>query len=75
MIDIPSPEEQLAIIRRGADELLVEAELVEKLKREARTRAYPISISRDVPNANAVFDKSEGPARLIAYCAALKAQS
>ena len=28
-----SPEEQLAVIRRGADELLVESELVEKLKR------------------------------------------
>ena len=33
MIDTPSPEEQLAIIRRGAHELLVEAELLEKLKR------------------------------------------
>ena len=28
-----SVEEQLALIKRGADELLVEAELVEKLKR------------------------------------------
>src|SRR4051794_36852575 len=28
-----SPEEQLAIFRQGADELLVESELLEKLKR------------------------------------------
>ncbi|MBK7469757.1 MAG: tyrosine--tRNA ligase [Betaproteobacteria bacterium] len=33
MTQAPTPEEQLAVIRRGADELLVEAELVEKLKR------------------------------------------
>jgi tyrosyl-tRNA synthetase len=29
----PTPDEQLAVIRRGVDELLVEAELVKKLKR------------------------------------------
>ncbi|WP_259643036.1 hypothetical protein, partial [Pseudomonas syringae] len=28
-----SVEEQLALIKRGAEELLVEAELIEKLKR------------------------------------------
>lgn len=33
MTHVPTPDEQLAVIRRGADELLVEAELVEKLKR------------------------------------------
>jgi tyrosyl-tRNA synthetase len=33
MTHAPTPEEQLAVIRRGADEILVEAELVEKLKR------------------------------------------
>ncbi len=33
MTHAPTPDEQLAVIRRGADELLVEAELVEKLKR------------------------------------------
>ena len=33
MTQTPTPDEQLAVIRRGAEELLVEAELVEKLKR------------------------------------------
>ena len=33
MTRAPTPDEQLAVIRRGADELLVEAELIEKLKR------------------------------------------
>ena len=33
MTDAATPEEQLAVIRRGANELLVEAELVQKLRR------------------------------------------
>src|SRR5450756_329556 len=38
MTHVPTPDEQLAVIKRGADELLVEAELVEKLKRGAPLR-------------------------------------
>ena len=33
MPQAPSPEEQLAVMKRGADELLVEAELIDKLRR------------------------------------------
>ena len=38
MTRAPTPDEQLAVIRRGADELLVEAELIEKLKRATPLR-------------------------------------
>ncbi|MEO8136343.1 MAG: tyrosine--tRNA ligase [Betaproteobacteria bacterium] len=33
MSHVPSPEEQLAVMKRGADELLVETELIAKLRR------------------------------------------